>query len=233
MLLLLNSDCGVIKKTLNLDFFLASVWASRHIKCISPPYSHILFWNYKIHDIHLRLQLTLQTRTSYICSTPELSETNFCDGLSCDGLSSQGWLEALLPSHRCIRSEIATSGHIKYWEGIPGFLREPTFCDQTMYPTWPAEELCAMLGQRVRDPLSLLYPSPSGDCLWQSRLVPTLSITTEEAGAMGESSQLHRLLTLEPHHQQTYWQVWTLLLRMPRLSKFHRLAIGEERGTQD
>jgi len=50
---------------------------------------------------------------------------------------------------------------------------------------------------------------------------------------MGESSQLHRLLTLEPHHQQTYWQVWTLLLRMPRLSKFHRLAIGEERGTQD
>jgi len=26
-------------------------------------------------------------------------------------------------------------------------------------------ELCVMLGQRVRDPLSLLYPSPSGDCL--------------------------------------------------------------------
>ena len=31
-----------------------------------------------------------------------------------------------------------------------------------MYPTWPPEELCAMLGQRVRDPLSLLYPRPSG-----------------------------------------------------------------------
>ena len=29
----------------------------------------------------------------------------------------------------------------------------------------PSEELCAMLGQRVVDPLSLLYPSPSGDCL--------------------------------------------------------------------
>jgi len=25
---------------------------------------------------------------------------------------------------------------------------------------WPSEELCAMLGQRVRDPLSLLHPSP-------------------------------------------------------------------------
>jgi len=27
-----------------------------------------------------------------------------------------------------------------------------------MYPTWPSKELCAMLGQRVRDPLSLLRP---------------------------------------------------------------------------
>jgi len=32
-----------------------------------------------------------------------------------------------------------------------------------MYPTWSSEELCAMLGQRVRDLLSLLHPSPSGD----------------------------------------------------------------------
>ena len=48
-------------------------------------------------------------------------------------------------------------------ERAPGFLREPTFCGQTMYPTWPPEELCAMLGQRVRDSLSLLYPSPGGD----------------------------------------------------------------------
>ena len=31
-----------------------------------------------------------------------------------------------------------------------------------MYPTWPSEELCAMLGQRVRDPLSLLHPTPVG-----------------------------------------------------------------------
>ena len=41
---------------------------------------------------------------------------------------SQGWLEALLPSHRWICREIATSGHTWYWEGIPGFLREPSFC---------------------------------------------------------------------------------------------------------
>ena len=31
-----------------------------------------------------------------------------------------------------------------------------------MYPMSPPEELCAMLGQRVRDPLSLLYRSPVG-----------------------------------------------------------------------
>jgi len=74
---------------------------------------------------------------------------------------SQGWLEALLPSHRWIRWEIATSGHIKHWDGITRFLREPTFCGQTMYPTWPPEELCAMLGWSVRDTLSLLHPSPS------------------------------------------------------------------------
>jgi len=30
-----------------------------------------------------------------------------------------------------------------------GFLREPTFCGQTMYPSWPSEELCGMVGQRV------------------------------------------------------------------------------------
>jgi len=132
---------------------------------------------------------------------------------------SQGRLEALLPSHRWIRREIATSGQAWYWEGIPGFLREPTFSGSTMYPTWLLEELCAMLGQRVRGPLSLLYPSPSGDCLWQSRLVPTLSITTEEAGVMGGSCQLHRLLALQPqimeNNQQTYWQVWTLLSPVP------------------
>ena len=86
----------------------------------------------------------------------------------------QGRLEALLSSHRWIRGEIATSGHTRYWEGIPGFLQEPTFCCWTMYPTWPSEELCAMLGQRVRDPLLLLYLSPSGDCLCE-KVVPWLN----------------------------------------------------------
>jgi len=106
-----------------------------------------------------------------------------------------------------------------------------------MYPTWPMEEQCAMLGQRVRDPLSLLHLSPSGDWLWQSCLVPTITTTTEEAGAMGGSCQLNRLLALQPqgveNNQQTYWLVWTLLSPVPRLGKFHRLATREERGTQD
>ena len=39
---------------------------------------------------------------------------------------SQGRLETLLPSHRWIRWEIATSVLTRYWEGIPGFLGEPT-----------------------------------------------------------------------------------------------------------
>ena len=64
---------------------------------------------------------------------------------------SQGRLEALLPSHKSICQEIATSGHTRHWEGISGFLREPTFYPTT-YPMWPSKELCAMLGQRVRDP---------------------------------------------------------------------------------
>jgi len=53
---------------------------------------------------------------------------------------------------------------------------------------------------------------------------------------MGGSCQLHRLLALQPqgveNHQQTYWQVWTLLPPLHRLGKFHRIAVGEEWGTQ-
>jgi len=41
MLLLLNSDYGAVKKTLKLNRFLPIFSASRHIKCISPPYSRI------------------------------------------------------------------------------------------------------------------------------------------------------------------------------------------------
>ena len=40
----------------------------------------------------------------------------------------QGRLEALLPYHRWICREIATSGPTRYCEGLPGFLWEPTFC---------------------------------------------------------------------------------------------------------
>jgi len=83
--------------------------------------------------------------------------------------------------------------------------------------------------------------APLSDPQWGLPLTeppcPTLSTTTEEAGTMGESCQLHRLLALQlqgvENHQQTYWQVWTLHPPMPGLGKFHRLAVGEERGTQD
>jgi len=41
MLLLQNSDHDALKKNLKLNSFLAKASASRHIKCISPPYSHM------------------------------------------------------------------------------------------------------------------------------------------------------------------------------------------------
>jgi len=66
---------------------------------------------------------------------------------------AQSWLEALLPSHSWIRWEIATSGHNKYWEGIPGILREPTFCSWTIYLNWLSQELCAILGERMWAPV--------------------------------------------------------------------------------
>ena len=92
-----------------------------------------------------------------------------------------------------------------------------------------------MLGQRVRSLHRSFIRAPVGTA--SDRAVSSLLSTTEEAGAMRGSCQLHRLFALQPqgveNHQQTYWQVWRLLPRVPRLSKFHRLAIGEERGTQD
>jgi len=38
---------------------------------------------------------------------------------------------------------------------------EPVICGRTVYPPWPLQEIFAMLGQRVRDPLSLLPSNPS------------------------------------------------------------------------
>ena len=37
---------------------------------------------------------------------------------------------------------------------LTGETSAPALCGQTMYPTWTSQELCAMLAQRVRDPLS-------------------------------------------------------------------------------
>ena len=44
---------------------------------------------------------------------------------------SQGRLTAFLPSCRWIRWEIATYRHIKYWEGMAGFLLEPAIIFQS------------------------------------------------------------------------------------------------------
>ena len=81
--------------------------------------------------------------------------------------------------------------------------------------------------------------SPVGTTFDRAAPIPTLSTTTEEAGVMGGSCQLHRLLALQPfalqpqgveNNQQIYWQVWILLSPVFHLSKFHCLATREERA---
>jgi len=53
---------------------------------------------------------------------------------------------------------------------------------------------------------------------------------------MGKRCQFHRLLTLKQqdveHHQQTFWQVRTLLPSVSHLSKLYRFTTREERATQ-
>ena len=78
---------------------------------------------------------------------------------------SQGWLEALclLTDESVERLLPLDTSNIE--RAYQDFLWEPAICGQTMYPTWPSEEICAMLGQRVQDPLLLLRLIPVGtDC---------------------------------------------------------------------
>ena len=98
----------------------------------------------------------------------------------------KGWLESLLPPYRWIRWNITTSRHNKHREGIQGPRESLQFAAKAIYPAWPSQELCSMLGQRVSDPLSLLPPSPSGDSLWQSGFIPTFPHRPEEAGSVEE-----------------------------------------------
>jgi len=112
---------------------------------------------------------------------------------------SQNWLEALLPSHRWVCWEIATSGHIKHWEGTPGFLRELTICSQIMYPTWLPEELCTMLSARPKKCKTLYHsftqaPVGTGSDRAASSLLAQLR--QKKAEAMGKSSKFHWHLTL-------------------------------------
>ena len=92
-------------------------------------------------------------------------------------------------------------------------------------------------GTKSVRPSTAPLPEPQWGLTLIEPPVPTLSTATEEARAMGGSSKFHQLLTLSPqgveNHQQTNWQVWTLLSPVPRLTKLHRLATREEWGTQD
>jgi len=70
-----------------------------------------------------------------------------------------------------------------------------------------------MLGQRERGPLSLLHLSLSGDFL---RFVPAISARAE-AGAMGRSCHLHRLLEFYPQGVENYQQFNGMSGRSSRL----------------
>ena len=118
-----------------------------------------------------------------------------------------------------------------------GFLREPTFCGQTMYVTWPQEELCAMLGQRVRDPLSFLYPSPSG--------ADTDRVVSSLLSPLRQKKQKRWEEAVNPinfsHSSRKAWRTINKLTGRSGCSfhqcsisgKLHRLATCEERGKQD
>ena len=78
---------------------------------------------------------------------------------------SKGWLEALLPSYSRIRWETSTSCTINIERTYKEICKILLFTDKQLHPTWSSQDLCAILG-RVRDPLSLLPPRPSGDWFW-------------------------------------------------------------------
>ena len=68
------------------------------------------------------------------------------------------------PLRDCHRTQETSRRHT-------GHFARACYPQQTRYATWPLQGLCAMLGQRVRDPLPLLRLSPSGDRLRWSYLV--------------------------------------------------------------
>jgi len=87
-LLSLNSDYGVTKKSLKMtqkNCFFGKVVSSRHIICMSSPYSLIKFQKCKISNIYqfhikLRAKADIVTRDTFMSSSSELSKKIFCGG---------------------------------------------------------------------------------------------------------------------------------------------------------
>jgi len=98
-----------------------------------------------------------------------------------------------------------------------------------------SEELCAMLGKKVRDPLSLLHPSPAGtDC---DRAATSLLSQLQQKKQERWEEAVNSIDF--SHSNRKAWrtinklQVWMLLSPVPRLGKLHCLATRKARGTQD
>ena len=152
----------------------------------------------------------------------------------------QGWLEALLPSHRWIRWEIATSVDRKYWEGIPGFLLEPTICGQAYHlrpnssgrwksyvPCWDKEyktlyrsfirySVGTDSDRTVSSLLSRLQQKKQKQ--WEEAVN---SIDVSHSATSRGAPSTHLLAGLQAPFP------------VPRLGKPNRLATSEERGTQE
>ena len=148
---------------------------------------------------------------------------------------SQGRLEALLPSHRWIRREIATSNTPDIERAYQDFCESLLSAAKQYIPRGRRKNYVPCSDKECETLYRSFIRTPSGDCLWQSRARPyslDYNRRSRSDGRKLSTPSTSRTPATE-NHQQTYWQVWTLLLRVPRLGKFHRLAIGEERGTQD
>jgi len=137
----------------------------------------------------------------------------------------------LLPSHRWVRWEIATSGDINHWAGIPGFLQEPTFADKQ----------CSSCGRRKN-----YVPCWDKECETVYRSFTRALVGTDSDRAtssllsqVGQKTHEHWEETVNSidfsHSSCKAW--WTINKLTSRSGRSFRqcpiLANREERSTQD
>jgi len=81
MLLLLNSDYGAMKRSLKLNRFLAKVWASRHIKCLTAICTHVALKLCNNKNLRYWLRLRWHWKQGYVVFATPTVIRGICDGL--------------------------------------------------------------------------------------------------------------------------------------------------------